>query len=273
MTAMPAEETLPRPLGQAVAEPGFIDTHCHLFLMEGEPQDLVEEARLEGVHTMVCVGVDPETSRRSREIADGVAGVFATAGLHPNEASDWDAEGGRVIEELLADPRVVAVGETGLDYYRKGSPIEDQHRVFRAHCGLARETGKAIVVHSREAWEDMVAILDAESVERVVLHCFSGDEAQAVQAGERGWFCSFAANVTYPKNEHLRRAAAAILPELLLTETDSPFLAPSHLRGTDNRPGNVRSVVEILAEVRGADPAGIAALTSENARRAFGLPR
>ena len=250
----------------------LFDTHCHLFMMEREPAEAVAEAREAGVDGMVCVGIDAETSRRSRELADSLPGVFATAGVHPHEATEFDATTGSAIEELLHDPRVVGVGETGLDYYRLMSPAEDQQRVFRAHCGLGRESGKPLVVHTRDAWDDVLKILDEERVEKVVLHCFSGDAAAAREASARGYFSSFAAVVTYPKNTHLLQASAEVPADLLLVETDSPFLPPQTQRGKENSPPNVRFVVEALGEVRGEDPADVAERTSSNARRAFDLP-
>ncbi|HZA27310.1 MAG TPA: TatD family hydrolase [Actinomycetota bacterium] len=250
-----------------------IDTHCHLFLMAGEPRTVVEAARAAGVTALVCAGIDAESSRRSRELADAVNGVFATAGVHPHQASGFDAVAGSAVEELLADPRVVAVGETGLDYYRMNSPAEDQRKAFRAHCGLARETGKPIVVHTRDAWPDVLAILDEEAVERVVLHCFSGDVVVAKEAAARRYFCSFAGNVSYPKNGELRVAAAELPLDLLLVETDSPFLAPQSVRGSDNAPANIPMVVASVAEARGEDAGDIAEATTRNARRAFDLPQ
>ncbi|MGH2691079.1 MAG: TatD family hydrolase [Actinomycetota bacterium] len=253
-------------------EQPLFDSHCHLFMMEGDPAATVAQAKEAGVGGMVCVGIDAESSRRSRELADALAGVFATAGVHPHSASELDAAAGSAIEELAHDPRVVGVGETGLDYFRLLAPAEDQQRAFRAHCGLGRESGKALVVHTRDAWEDVMKILEEERVERVVLHCFSGDAAAAREASARGYFCSFAAIVTYPKNPHLLQAAADVPGDLLLVETDSPFLPPQSLRGKENSPGNVRHVVEALAEARGEDPAELAKRTSLNARRAFALP-
>ena len=256
---------------EAVA--GVVDSHCHLFLMEEDPSLAVDAARAGGVTGLVCVGIDGDSSRRSRDLADALAGVFATAGVHPHTASVWGAEAGAEIEELVGDPRVVAVGETGLDYHRMRSPAEDQRRAFRAHCSLARDTGKPLVVHTREAWPDVLGILEEEGVERVVLHCFSGDAGVAREAAGRGYLCSFAGNVTYPANPHLREAAAAVPTELLLVETDSPFLAPQPLRGLDNRPEHIRHVVEALAEARGEAAGDVAATTAANARRAFGLPQ
>jgi TatD DNase family protein len=252
---------------------GLVDTHCHLFLMEGQPATLVAAAREAGVEAVVCAGIDPESSRHSRVMADSLAGVFATAGVHPHSASRFDAAAGAVVEELLDDPRVVAVGETGLDHYRMNSPAEDQERAFRAHCALARETGKPLVVHTREAWPEVLRVLADERAERVVLHCFSGGEAEAREASSRGYFCSFAGNLTYPKNEVLRAAAGAVPPDLLLVETDSPFLAPQESRGRDNSPGNVVRVVETLAVIRNESAEDVARRTTENARTAFRLPR
>jgi TatD DNase family protein len=266
------EESEP-PVPPPRVEGSLVDSHCHLFLMDGDPAEAARVARDGGVSAMVCVGIDPESSRRSRELADSLEGVFATAGVHPHSAGGFDDAAGVEVEELLADPRVVAVGETGLDYYRLLSPGEDQRRVFRSHCSLARESGKPLVVHTRDAWDDVLGILAEERAERVVLHCFSGDPQVAREAGARGYHCSFAGNLTYPNAGRLRAAAVEVPARLLLAETDSPFLAPQAIRGRANAPQNVRSVVEALAEARGEEAAHVARITAENARRAFDLPR
>lgn len=255
-----------------MVEGPLFDSHCHLFLMDGDPTVAVEEARAAGLVGLVCVGIDPESSRRSRELADALPGVFATAGLHPHDAKAFDAAAGAAIEELAHDPRVVAVGETGLDRYRMLSPLEDQERSFRAHCVLARETGKPLVVHVRDAWADVLRVLDEEAAERVVLHCFSGDADAAREAAARRYHCSFAGIVTYPKNEGLRQAAAEVPADLLLVETDSPFLAPQRLRGRPNSPANLPDVVAAVAQARAEEPAEVATRTAANAREAFGLP-
>ncbi|MGH2653832.1 MAG: TatD family hydrolase, partial [Actinomycetota bacterium] len=175
-----------------MVEVPLFDSHCHLFLMEGDPAAAVEEARSGGLVGLICVGIDAESSRRSRELADALPGVFATAGIHPHDAKGFDARAGANIEELAHDARVVAVGETGLDHYRMLSLPEDQERAFRAHCVLARETGKPLVVHVRDAWTDVLRILEDEAAERVVLHCFSGDAAVVREAVGRRYHCSFA---------------------------------------------------------------------------------
>jgi TatD DNase family protein len=248
---------------------GAVDTHCHLFLMGVEPAVAVETAKASGVERLICVGVDVETSRRSLEIADSIEGVFATAGVHPHDAHSFDDAASARIEELLHDPRVVAVGECGLDWFRMLSPREDQIRTFRSHIALSNESGKPLVVHIRDAWDDVLEILDEGSAERVVIHCFSGDAEIARTCAARGYWISFAGNVTYPKNEHLRQAAAATPQDRLLVETDAPFLAPQPLRGRDNAPENVLHTLAALAAVRDEPLAEVVATTAHNAGAAF----
>ena len=226
---------------------GAVDTHCHLFLLDRQPPDVVEAARAAGVERLICVGVDASTSRRSLDLADSLSGVFATAGLHPHDASTLDHRMGAELEEMLHDPRCVGVGETGLDHFRMHSPVQDQERVFRLHIDLARESGKPLVVHCRDAWPDVLRVLEEGSAERVVIHCFSGDAEIARECVARGYYLSFAGNVTYPKNEHLRQAVRTAPLDRILVETDSPFLAPQKLRGSDNEPANVTITLRAIA--------------------------
>jgi TatD DNase family protein len=248
---------------------GAVDTHCHLFLSDREPRATVEAARTAGVDRLICVGIDPETSRRSLQIADGIEGVFATAGMHPHDASSFDREAGRQLEEMLHDPRVVGVGECGLDLFRMRSPLEDQERVFRIHIAWSNETGKPLVVHVREAWPEILRVLDEGSAERVVIHCFSGDAEIARECERRGYWVSFAGNVTYPKNVAFREAASVLSADRILVETDSPFLAPQKRRGTDNEPANVMLTLAEIARVRGDDVDALTRITAANARDAF----
>jgi TatD DNase family protein len=261
--------------GEATVSPQAlaVDTHCHVFLLEEEPADVLAAARDAGVGRLVCVGIDPESSRRSLELAESFRGVFATAGVHPHTASEFDRRAGSEIEELLAHPTVVGVGETGLDYYRKLSPVEDQHRAFRVHIALSRETGKPLVVHVRDAWDDALSILQEEQAERVVLHCFSGGVEVAAEAVHRGYFISFAGNVTYPNAERLREAAASVPADRLVAETDSPFLAPQQVRGRPNAPANLLATLSVLADVRGLDLHEMVASTGSAALIAFPLIR
>ncbi|HKZ76528.1 MAG TPA: TatD family hydrolase, partial [Actinomycetota bacterium] len=171
--------------------------------MKAEPLRAVEAAASAGVAPLVCVGIDPRSSRASAELAAEHAAVFATAGMHPHTASEFDPAAAGEIEELLDDPLVVGVGETGLDFFRMLSPKSDQERSFRAHAAMSRASGKPVIVHVRDAWPRALEILGEESPPGVVLHCFSGDAAIAAECAARGYFLSFAANITYPKNDGL----------------------------------------------------------------------
>jgi len=246
-----------------------VDTHCHLFLIEEEPAEVVGAARRAGVGRLVCAGIDPRTSRRSLDLAQTLPDVFATAGMHPHTASEMDERAEAEIEAMLGDPRVVAVGECGLDFYRMRSPRKDQERAFVFHISLSREIGLPLVVHIRDAWPAALRLLDEGSAERVVLHCFSGDVSIAEECAARGWYLSFAGNITYPKNRQLRESAAAAPLDLLLVETDSPFLAPQGLRGRDNSPANVLEVIREIASVRGTTFESVRDATSANARVIF----
>ena len=254
---------------QLAVQPGAVDTHCHLFLMEREPPEVVEAARAAGVERLICVGVDAPTSRRSLDLADAIGGVFATAGLHPHDASTLDHRMGADLEEMLHDPRCVGVGETGLDHFRMHSSKADQERVFRLHIDLARESGKPLVVHVRDAWPDVLRVLDEGSADRVVIHCFSGDEQIARECVARGYYLSFAGNVTYPKNDHLRQAARTSPLDRLLVETDSPFLAPQKLRGSNNEPANVTITLRAIAAERGETFETVRDATAANAFAIF----
>ena len=249
-----------------------VDTHCHLFMMS-EPAEVVGRARAAGVSRFVCAGVDVDTSARSLELASSIEGVFATAGMHPHDAFDFDDAAGARIEELLADPLIVAVGECGLDFYRMNSPREDQLRCLRAHIELSAASAKPMVVHVREAWPEILEELDRGSADKVVIHCFSGDADIARECASRGYLISFAANITYPKNEHLRQAAAAVDIDRILVETDSPFLSPQALRGRENEPANVMAALQAVASARGISLQEAIAHTARNSESVFDFVR
>lgn len=248
---------------------GVIDTHCHLFLMDQEPAVAVEAARAAGVERLICVGVDVGTSERSIALAAELEAVAASAGVHPHDADGFDDEAAARVEELLRDPLVVGVGECGLDWFRMHSEREAQIRTLRAHVDLARGCGKPMIVHVRDAWDDALRVLDEGSAERVVIHCFTGDADVARECERRGYWLSFAGNVTYPKNAHMREAAASVSLDRVLVETDSPFLAPQKLRGTDNAPQNVLFTLAELARVREEPLELLAEATTTNARSVF----
>jgi TatD DNase family protein len=237
--------------------------------MDQEPAVAVEAARAARVERMICVGVDVPTSERSIEIASKLEGVRASAGVHPHDADGFDDEAAARIETLLKDPAVVGVGECGLDWFRMHSERDAQLRTLAAHIELARGCGKPMIVHVRDAWDDALRVLDEGSAERVVIHCFTGDAEIARECERRGYWLSFAGNVTYPKNAHMREAAAVVSLDRVLVETDSPFLAPQKLRGIDNAPKNVVITLAELAGVRDEPLELLAEATVSNAEAAF----
>ena len=252
----------------------YVDTHCHLDHHEGlSVSEQVERARDAGVGLMVTIGTDMASSTQAVSTARRFADVYACVGVHPNDAMEASPRVLEVIERLTEEPEVVAVGETGLDYYRDHTTPAQQEAAFRAHIELARERDKTLVIHCRDAWEDCLKILeDAQAPERVVMHCFSGDVEVAHRCAEHGWFLSFAGNVTFKNAAELREAAAAVPSDLLLTETDSPFLTPHPHRGKPNDPSYVPLVLACLAEVHRRPVGEVEAEVAANALRAFALP-
>jgi TatD DNase family protein len=254
---------------EVAVKSGVVDTHCHLFLMDQEPAVAVETARAAGVDRLICVGVDVETSERSLQIATGIEGAFASAGVHPHDADGFDDAAASKVEELLREPLVVGVGECGLDWFRMHSEREAQIATLRTHVELANAIGKPMIVHVRDAWDDALRVLDEGSADQVVIHCFTGDADIARECVRRGYWLSFAGNVTYPKNAHMREAAAVAALDRILVETDSPFLAPQKLRGSDNEPQNVLLTLAELASVREEPVELLAEATTANAEKAF----
>lgn len=248
----------------------MIDTHAHLDACAEPAEALVARARAAGVTRIVTVGTGIESCRAALAVADAHEGVYAALGIDPHQASS--SEAGRLDElrALLAHPKAVAVGETGLDGFHHFAEPADQRRLFEAHLALAEELGKPLVVHSREADAETAAAL-AGFAGTVVLHCFSQPGLLAA-ALERGYYLSFAGNVTYPRAAELREAAARVPADRILAETDSPYLAPQGLRGQPNEPANVARTLAVLAEARGDDPAELAARIDANATAAFRLP-
>ncbi len=250
----------------------LIDTHCHLHLLEEPAREVVERARAAGVGHLVDVGVDLGSSRQAAENAGRLEGVSATAGVHPHDAVTLTPRALEELRELLGDERVVAVGETGLDYFRDHSPREVQRAAFAAQVRLARELDKALVVHCRDAFEDVLAILEREGPPgRVVLHCFSGDQRMAVRAVQAGYHVSFAGTVTFRNAPRLREACAAVPLDRMVLETDSPYLSPHPFRGRPNRPERVGVTAATVAAVHGRPLEEIASATTATAIRAFGL--
>ena len=289
VTAPVQPSPLPRPA---------VDSHTHLdmidfaggpggrFPEQGRIAQVVAAARAAGIARIVTVGTDLETSRWSARCASEHDGVYAAVAIHPNETQAVSAEAGAGapapgspaaddvlagIEALAGTPRVVAVGETGLDYYRQHAEPEVQRWWFREHIKIAKRAGQALMIHDREAHADVLRILAEEGPpDRVVFHCFSGDVAMARQCAEAGYVMSFAGNVTFARAQPLRDAAAAAPPELILAETDAPYLTPVPNRGKPNEPALTADTLRCLAGLQGMDLAALCDTVTATAARTFG---
>ncbi|MER5463104.1 TatD family hydrolase [Streptomyces sp. NPDC002668] len=281
---------LPEPLGVPVA-----DSHTHLDMQEGTVEEALARAAAVGVTAVVQVGCDIKGSRWAAETAAAHDSVHAAVALHPNEAprivhGDQGAGGGgsrhgardaggdsalddalTEIDRLAALPQVRAVGETGLDFFRTGpGGVAAQERSFRAHIEIAKRHGKALVIHDREAHADVLRILAEEGApERTVFHCYSGDAEMAEVCAAAGYFMSFAGNVTFKNAQPLRDALAVAPAELVLVETDAPFLTPAPYRGRPNAPYLIPVTLRAMAAVKGLDEDTLAAAISANTARAF----
>jgi TatD DNase family protein len=242
-----------------------IDTHAHLDVLE-DPAGAVERARAAGVTRILTVGTRPDSWQAALDLAGAHEHVFAILGLHPHDA----AEGVDGLRPLLDDPRVVAVGEIGLDFHRDHAPRQAQRDAFAAQLELAAEARKPVVIHTRAAEDEIAAMLEGFDG-TVVLHCFSSP-ALLAPALERGYYVSFAGNVTYPSATDLRLAATQVPADRILAETDSPYLAPQPQRGRRNEPSYVVHTLAALAAARGEQPAELERRIEENARAAFSLP-
>jgi TatD DNase family protein len=254
-----------------------VDTHAHLTLAEGDPASLIAASSSAGVRRILTVGLGEDTNPAAVRLAEENETVFAAVGRHPNSSDGFDDEAAAAIEELASRPEVVAVGETGLDFYRDSSQPDEQRRAFSAQIAIARDAGKPVVIHVRDRDGSEDAVTEAfETLDReaegaaVILHCFSARPAWAERAAERGWYCSFAGNLTYPRSELIREAAALVPDDRVLVETDSPFLAPQPMRGRPNEPANVVATAERLAEVRDVTYGELERIVEANAARVFG---
>jgi TatD DNase family protein len=242
-----------------------IDTHAHLDALD-DPTAAISRAHAAGVERIVAIGSGLASTRATLAIAEQAEGVSLAAGVHPHQAAD-----GESVDELAAliARAAVAIGEIGLDFYRDYAPRDDQRRVFVQQLGLAADLGKPVIIHTRAAEEETAALLE-DFDGTVVMHCFSSPGLLPV-ALERGYYVSFAGNVTYPKAVELREAAAKVPANRILAETDCPYLAPQPVRGKRNEPAYVVHTVASLAETRGEDAGDLARRIDENAAAAFGL--
>ena len=247
----------------------MIDSHCHLDHCDAPDAEIVERALRAGVTRMATVGIDAASATRAVGAARAHESVFAIVGRHPHETTGFSSADAESIEEAAAAPEARAIGETGLDYYRDRAPRDDQRRAFEAQLDLAARVGLPVAIHTRAAEDDTFAILRERSGGMtVVLHCFSAPD-RLDECVDRGYVCSFAGNVTYPKATELQAAARDVPAELLMVETDSPYLAPQPVRGKPNEPANVVRTAEHVANLRGVTYEALEQTVERNAARVF----
>jgi TatD DNase family protein len=247
----------------------LVDTHCHLDMCDPPDGELVARAGEAGVRRIATVGIEPGSIERGLAAAEAHQEVVAIVGRHPNAAAAFSDADLEAIEQAAAHPRARAIGETGLDYFRDRAPREDQRRAFEAQLELAARLDLPVVIHTREAEDDTFALLADHTGPAVVMHCFSAP-GRLQECVERGYMCSFAGNVTYSKATALQAAARDVPPDLLLLETDSPFLSPQPVRGKPNEPANVTHTGRFVAELRGVPYEELERTVEQNAARVFG---
>ncbi len=241
----------------------YFETHCHLDFnnYDKDRKQVIEKCIKSGVDYFINIGIDEQTSRESIKLAEQYSQFYAAAGYHPHEADKYDEQ---KLRDFLSHPRIVALGEVGLDYYRNLSPKKTQLEVFEAQILIANELKLPLIIHNREAHNDCMELLKKYSPEKVVFHCYSGDLILAEEIWERGWYISFTAAVTYPNSKSTEIIRHAPVDKIMI-ETDSPFLAPQQIRGKRNDPSSLRYVVEKISEVRRVAPNEVGERVFQNA--------
>jgi len=250
---------------------GLVDSHCHLDMIENTtPQELITTAMAQGVEYFLCVSVDLKKFPNMFNMIETIASVFASVGVHPNYTCD-DEPTVETLVNLAQHQKVIAIGETGLDYYRSQGDLTWQHQRFQTHIHAAQQVNKPLIIHSREAREDTLRILRAENAQSVggIMHCFVEDLATAEKAMDMGFYISFSGIVTFKQATALQEVARQIPLDRLLVETDAPFLTPMPHRGKTNQPAYVKHVAEFIAKLRGISLAELTQITTENFFRLF----
>lgn len=252
----------------------LIDTHTHLDFQQydADRELVIERAKDAQVKALLCIGIDLPTSRQAIAIAEHHPNLFATVGVHPHDARSFTGEDLEQLHELVQHPKVVALGEVGLDYYRKLSPLDTQRRIFRVFLDWAKQTDLPLIIHTREADEDIITILRerARTGWRGVFHCFSGDQRMADKVLDLGFLISFTGSITF-HNSRSVEVVKHVPIEKLMVETDSPFMTPVPHRGKRNEPAFVNYVAQKMAELKGLPYDDVARITSQNAIDLFGL--
>jgi TatD DNase family protein len=252
----------------------MIDSHCHLDFQafDGRRDQLLEEARAAGVQLIINPGVDLDSSVRSVALSENSPMVYAAVGIHPHDSTTFDDRALAELRRLAVNPKVVAIGEIGLDYYRNLSPRDQQRRAFRCQLELATELGQPVIIHTREAFDETVAIVREHAATLVggVFHCFPGNIEDAYQVIDLGFCVSVGGAITFP-NSRMSRLAADVPSDKLILETDAPFLTPEPFRGKQNQPAHVRFVYEKVAELRGAPFSEVETTVDRTCRKLFRL--
>lgn len=255
--------------------PYLVDSHAHLDFhdFDRDRDEVLKRAQSCGLKLIINIGCDLQSSQKSIQIAEKYSIVYAAIGIHPHDAAKVSPDYLQILQEMAAHPRVVAIGEIGLDFYRNRSPRPLQKEVFRRQLQLAREVNLPVILHDRDAHDEVMAILEEEGLPEPggVMHCFSGDLTLARKAIKMGFYISIAGPVTYPKNIKLCQVAAAVPADRLLIETDAPFLTPNPFRGKRNEPAYVTYTAEKVAALRGTTGERIGSLCLENTRRLFSI--
>ncbi len=251
----------------------LIDTHCHLDFPEfdADREEVLKRAAGSGVKYVINIGSSLQGSINSVKLAKDYSNVFAVVGCHPHDSRDFSEQDVDTVRSLASFEKVVAIGEIGLDYYRNLSPQEDQKKIFVSFLRLARELNLPVVIHSRQAREDTLRIMQEENVKKAIIHCFGGDEIFLKACIERGYLISFTCNVTYKKAQSIRDAVKAAPLKMICLETDAPYLSPEGYRGKRNEPSFVSMLVQEVSRIKGLSVEEVARATTLNAQEFFGL--
>lgn len=251
----------------------LVDTHCHLDFpdFDQDRKQVIERARNQGLDYIINIGSSIEGSKKSLELSQQYDFIYAAVGLHPHEADKFNQQTKDVLEELARKDKVVAIGETGLDYYKNYSKAENQKSLFISLIQLAKDLSLPLVIHNRQAQEDVLRILKQALPQKAVVHCFSGDERFLKECLELGLFISFTCNITYKKAQGLRALVKLVPLDRLMLETDAPFLPPEGFRGKRNEPLYVKYLAQEVAKIKEISVDEVARVTTENAREFFKL--
>lgn len=265
----PADSSLPA----SPSAPSLIDTHCHIEMKEFDQdrEEVLARSRAAGIELLITIGSDLDGTLKGVDMADQYEGIYCSVGIHPHDAKDFTDDTYRLLKDLTKKTKVVAIGETGLDYHYDHSPRDVQRRVFEQHLALAGETGLPMIIHSREADDDILRLVRASGISNGVFHCFSGDMAMAEQVMAMGFYISLAGPVTFKKARGLHEVAQNVPDDYLLMETDAPYLAPEPFRGKRNEPAYLVHTAQRIAELRGISLQDVSRITTLNARRLFNI--